>query len=557
MDMTDRLKVPIVRAIISALVINIVFTVCLGSYFEAYEGVFSSMVSGMYTAPCLHEWFNDVHFLLFPVYAYVNQFFPNVPGYGVVLICLNNIALLLTGIALFKSLERLIPANAFSIFLALYLFISLENLLNLSTNRIVFYLFLGVCWNNELLAGQPDSKRKFLKFFLWLAMLVACLLRYEVVLICSVVYIGIMFVLKRTGPAVFIPLALGVSVLIAYNIYLSRYAPEAKRVSIIRELQFVDRNDVEWERLPGHLASEVEAFKRYGTMDEIHFNWNFYDSVSIKKDDASFFKLLGGVNAGSFFSILNTSVIHIKNIWYIVLFIVLPAVILLKYERHPNYRYRLLLPAILLLPVVMCLYELVPARIVVPFYSILLMLNFLFMLQVTEIRKSRLYFFGLAVLLMFTVKNVYESRLQYLHMHRAYRTAMEKLNELTKPVSVPEQHPAKLFIYQIQLDKFFPVCATSSIAPHDITFVNFYYFASYTCYLEYWDHLGVKNPLSLLEKMIYVAENKSMLVATEESVGYSVAYLKNKYGITLTSRFIDSFDKELNIYRLSYARDPD
>jgi len=519
----------------------------LGSYFEAYEGFISTLVSGTFTHPCIFDWNNDLQFLLLPVYAYVNQYLPNIQVYGIALFIFTWCSLSFLGILLFNTLQT-IRTQSNILFIILYCILSVDTLMNLSSNRIAFIIAVNVFWLTELYRYHKKTLNSLLVVLLFLSFTFACLIMFEVVILCSVFYLIILFTFKKIYARSFIPLIISVSFFIVYNTLIISTATEAKKVGFYKEKQFFDRNDINYYKLQKDLQLEVEALRIYQITDKEHFQLSFYESVSKKDHHVNkMFFLLDGVNYTSFQNILKNSFETPNKIWYLIAFYFLLSVFIMYKLYNINKRYIFYASFFFFFPILLCLYVKVPIRFTVPYYTILCCINVLICLHYDLVFYKR-FCLLISLPLIFILCAAVNNKTDYTTLDGMYKTGINKLTQNTKTLSSDK----KLVISNLNYNKFFPVDPFMKTTKQNALFLNFYFFASYKCYINTWNEACNCDALSLKDKVDYIIAKEALFIIDNSTLEFMVKYFKMKYNKNLVATKTAAFDKELNIYKVNY-----
>jgi hypothetical protein len=301
------------RNTISIIFINLIICFLFGIYYEAYEGVLSSFVSGIYTKPCINDWNNDVQFLLLSLYARINQFVPNIQLYGIVLFILTFIVISFFGIMIFKVLILISPKKNLCLFLLLYIPFSIDNLLNLSSTRIAFYAILSIIMLFEYYRYLNIKKYVIVVVISMLFFIISCLMRFEIVILVSLFYLIVLYVFKRFYIRAIFPFIISLSIFLIYTILISQFATQAKKTAFYKEKQFIDRNDIDYSNLSKNDLLEVEAFRNYHIIDDVHFKLDFYNRISKSNSKIKLTNLLDGVGFSSFFNIMGSTIWNMKK----------------------------------------------------------------------------------------------------------------------------------------------------------------------------------------------------------------------------------------------------
>ncbi len=532
-----------IKAILFITIMNVVNFFLFNSYYESYEGLLSSFVHGTYTQPCINDWNNDVQFLLLSLYAFINQVIPDVQFYGIILFVFSWLSISLFGIVIYKILNLISPKKYMLLFLLLYLPFSIDNILNLSSTRIAFYLALSIILMFEYYRYANKEKNVLIKIAFLLVFITACLMRFEIVVLCSLCYIIILFVLRRFHAKAIIPFFLSLSIFVLYTILISQFASEAKKTAFYKEKQFIDRNDIEYAKLPTNDLFEVEAFRTYHVMDEIHFKLNFYNRIAKSNFKIGNSHLLDGVSFKSFKNIMSSSIWNMKKVWYYILVYLLLSLYISYLSFQNNKRFVFYTLFLSLFPVALCSYVLLPDRFLSPYFMSLSCLNILICFYYNFISYNKICII-LTALLLISTQSAFEKKKQYMQFDTNYLKTLNRLNSLQKI------NKDKIIINEIEINKYFPVNPFRLVKKQNVLFLNTYFFGSYQCYIDAWHKTCSCNAISLKEKVFYVVDNKNKFIIDKPTLDFLKRYLLVKYRMNIFATKVAFFDENLDIYQL-------
>lgn len=541
----DREKNNLIIVVLLMLLIDAFSVFFLGTYLESYERFFSGIVSGQYSFPAIKDWNSDVQFLLISLYSYINQFFPQIQIYGVVLFLFTLSGLMILGLIVYDSLNISNRNVRLWVFLLLYLLLTVDNLVHLSSNRVTFIFMVISLYRFDrwiFYKQRQNWKIILLNTFLFL---IACLMRLEVAVICSLVYFITILILRQEIRYSFVPLILTFIFFTSYNFMMSSFATEARQVALYKELQFIDRNDILYDSLTDIQLLEVEAFKCYNLMDSIHFKMSFYDDISTKSGGLDDLILFRGIRFDSAVNTIVVSFWNMKKVWYLMGAFFITVIILIICRRN-KFRYLFYTLFVSLFPLILCMYTLVPLRFVVPFYLTFITLNVILLSRDT---------FNKAVgggILLLVIVNLFQ--LKYELGNKKYYDSLDSYytENINKIESVNAKYGGNLFVCNLDMDRYFPIKPFLVTENRNTYFVNFYFFAALYAYKDLWEKKFNTNPHSLKDKLDYIVKTNAVMLVSADNLEFMCKYLNIMYGVKLKHTFLEYHDKELKYCRLHY-----
>ena len=530
--------------------INIGFLIFLGSYLESYEGAFSSFLHGTYTKPCSSYLDINNHFLVMWIYEYISTFFPNVQVYGVIMFAYNWISISILGVVLYRILNVNIKNNNTIVFILLYFILCVDNFVNLSSTRIAFTGIVSIF-------GYIESCRfeeKEISFSQWIIVfflvLFFCLMRAEAIILFSVIYLTILFIYKRFYKAALLPLLLSCIVFLAFNIIISAYSSEAKKVFIFKEKEIVDRNNFNYETLPESTKLDLLAFIQYGITDKEHFTLDFYNKIAdsnlVSSNKTVVRSFIDGFQKKAYFSTLRHSIQESYSSWCFILCFILSGILLLRLRVDNHKKHLLFFIFILFFPFVICINTIVPLRFLVPYFSVTACINILIYLKIS--RKNNYVLFISAFCLLFILYYTVQAKRNYLKIDATFKNTSTKLELLAKQSK--SENP--IIINIIDYEKYFPVKPLDKMNRQQALFLNFFYHGAYDFYINGWKDVCGCNSFSLKEKVDYIVSTGNLFLIDDYSFEFLQKYLQQKYHLTLIRNEIGNFDADLKICTLKY-----
>lgn len=524
-------------AILIIIVVNLLLYILFGTYFEEYEGILSSLIHGTYTNYAVNEWNVDTHFLLFWLYATINQYFPNIQIYGFVLYALNWVGLLCFGLVLFRILYVNIKNESKVLFLLLYSIIAVDYTVNLGTTRIAFMLVVTIFAFVQSYLDEKKKIRLFHWIFLFVLFLLISLMRTEIVLLTTLCYIALLIIHVKLYKQVFLFLFIASTVYVVYNIVAVHFLSEARQVYYFKEFDFIDRDNINYKHLTKLQLLDVTAFKQYIISDKEHFTLKFYDAIA---NDISRF------NVNSMIVTLTNSIKAFRISWVYVLLAFISNV-LLFFKKMDNKMSRFLhVLFCMVFPVLLCMYLTIPQRFLVFYYSVVSIVNIVLISDINSIKRPAVYI-CLVFLLQILFSELSVSK-KYKAVDRYVQTASSRLKLLSDSMHTNKPIVINTMEY---MGRYFPVKPLGKFEPQNAVFLNFWYFGSYSCYTDKWKSLCNGNPLSLEEKMNYIILSKRLFITDDKTFDFLKNYLYLKYKIKIKKNDIATFDGDLKLCKLT------
>lgn len=531
------------KPIIITQLINITLLCTLGTYFEEYEGLFSSFVKGVYTRPVIYGTDVNVHFLIMKIYFYLNQFFNTIQLYGYILICYNWICITLAGLIIYRIFSINLKQKSVLLFILIYLFVGADSLLNLSTTRIAL---IGAFALVGYIESVKSENNKFTKLNLLIIILIAfflALLRAEVVFIAAIIHIIVLIVYKKFHLLTLPLLFFGFLVFFSYYIIMTTVEKEPKMVYYTHEKDLVDRSNLHYDDLSIH-SLDLKAFLEYGISDKEIFTEAFYKSAELK---GGILSILNGFSIIAFTNTIDKSISSFLNSkFYIILYIYM-CLFLLYFSNSNKFKIFTMLIAGLLFPFLVCLNTIAPLRFIVPYFTAITVLNIFILLHYKPQKKSWIITI-LIITNYFIIYNNSSLSIKYKQIDNKFEKNMLQL----KTISNTEENKNPIIINNFNLEKFFPINPLRKIDKQNVLILNLYLLNSYEFYIQKWNEICHCNSLSFKDKIIYIATNQNLFICDQRSVDFTKYYVKTKYNMNITFNKLNTFDNDLYIYTLSF-----
>jgi hypothetical protein len=525
---------------------NMLFFVVFGMYFEEYESAMSSFIQGIYTKPCTSYYDINIHYLIMWIYEYLNRFFPNVQVYGIVLVSYNFISLTVAGLVLYRILKININKYNEFVFLSLYFIICINNFINLSTDRVAF---IGIASIIAFIESRRFEKKK-IGAYLWsycvIVIIILSLIRMEVVLLFSILYILTLLLFKRFYLGSLMPMIISLLLFLSFNFAVKHLSKESIQVHIYKEKEILDRKNINYIGLDKLQTISIEALTEYGILDKEHFTFKFYDTITYSKSKNLLQGIIDGLNFRSFINTLKSSIAESHSSLYLILFYVYSSIVLIVNSKKFRRKFYILFVFLFVFPILICFHTIVPLRFLVPYYTILIVLNLLIYISENKINVTIVLF--LITCLCFISIHSFTDKRQYLEANKRYLIINNKFLALKKEY----EYKAPIIIHNFDFLKFFPVNPVKKIHKQPALFLNFFYYNAYDFYLNAWKETCDCNPLSLKEKVDYIVNANCIFLIDEHSFLFMQKYFKEVYKINLEKTDLGDFDNTLKICKLNY-----
>lgn len=518
--------------------------VCMvaGTYFEEYEGMFSSFVHGTYTEPVIKGTEVNVHSLIMPLYFYLNTLFPDIQVYGWVLIFYNYLTFVFAGLVLYRICRWNIGKYEGWFPYVLIILLMTDNIVNLSTTRIAF-IGTGV-----LFAYIASRRAEGKNITAWQELLIAAgfffyaMLRAEGVLIAAVFYIIVLFFFRRWERLSVWPLLFGFAIFVIYHLTMIWYTSEAISVYYVYEKELVDRGSIAATDT-GMLSFDLNAFLMHGITDREHFTRDFYQQLSQEKKDDGIASILNGLTPQAFVASVRHSMGDIDKSKHVIILFLLNVIFYLIVQQKNVLRNVLLAVVITLLPLLVCFNTIAPARFLVPYYAVFAAMYIVLQLQ---LEQKRLQWLWLVLMLVSGTNSMacsVRAAAKYQQKENKFEKSMQQLQALTKQT----ENQSPVIIYQLDMDKFFPATPWKPLHRQHAMLLNMYMLSSYDFYIERWKKECHCNPLSLKEKMEYMVRERNKVIIDLDEAKFLVEYFSIKYKTPVELKHLSDFDDSLSV----------
>jgi hypothetical protein len=517
----------------------------LGTHYEAYESMLSSFVQGLYTAPAVHDWNLDWHFFLFALYAKLNMYFPSLQIYGILFFLYNWICLCAAGMVLGNFLNLVMKGRkSTALFIMLYSILMIDNFINLSSTRTVFIsMFTTFSWMEY--CRITERKISVMRWILLGSIFIfLSLVRMDAVFLSGLLYSIFIIIHRRFYKGALLPLFTGLLFLVLYLAFVIPFASTARQAFYYNELDIIDRDNVNYEKLNAIQRLEVEALRSHSLFDEVHFSPLFYNSISAPAKNTS--RLVNGMHLKYAYVTLINSLPFYATSSYFILLSLFPCVYLFNYFKHRKKWWLLHVFTCLFIPIFVCLYVITPTRFLVPYYAAAGLLNIILYLKYIGPDRKIYIFIGIVLIveLLFSGVTKYVYSVHDGNFHRFVKNVSGQ--------QIKSRPGTPFVVYEVDMDNFFPVNPLEKINRQNILFLNFYYFNSYNCYIEGWQKFCHCNSLSLKKKVDYMVESGNLFLVSKESFLFMQRYFAEKYHLQLEKNDVGNMDDGLSVITLKY-----
>lgn len=541
------------RPFLIVIILNALLYFFVGSYLENYEPICSSFIQGLYTKPSTRMWNLDFQFLLFSAYSYINTFFPTIQVYGIVMFTYNFLILTATGLVLYRILNVNLKQKNLILFLLFYLVLATDNFLNIYTNRIAFLLFVTSIGFIE--SRRIEGKKNGVSFWLLFMFIFIfnCLLRSEIVLLCSAIYILTLLLTRQFYKFSLLPLLSGLFFFITINVVISQLS-EARQVFAYKEKDFFDRDNVDYDKLTDLQLLQVKLFKEFQVTDKVHFTLGFYNAISYHNIESySGNKILrsylNGFNLRLIRNTFNCSYTNISITRPFIIFCFL-AGLLFIYSTRSKHKKTWIIHFIfcMLYPLIICLYILMPVGFLIPYYSFLGMFYTLVYLRYGGKNEYiMVLYLGMLAFVLFNAKK----------QQNDYQFSFANFKETLQHIEALDHKQGKdkppVVLATGKYNSYLSVNPFYTMKRQHVLLLNAYLLNSYDSYLDSWKEKCHCDPLSLYEKINYIVSSGSLVVIDEETFEAIQKYLNIVYQRKLVRKEIYNFDTHLKASKFLFV----
>lgn len=502
------------------IVLNAMLFCVIGGYLEDYESLYASICRGLYTDYAINDYLQDFHTVLFSVYSFVNSKFPDYNVYGIWLYVLNILTLCYAGFILFKLFKKF-PL----FFFVAYLFLALDSILNISSNRIVIVLtssvFVHLLLNHRL------------HFFIPFIVYSFCLLvKPEIVVLISFTLIVALWIENKLTKKQLILFAYGLFYFLLIQFLFKHFFSEARQTFLYYELDFFDKSNIDYGHLTATQLLQVDAFKKFNIVDKVHFTNAFYKSIEYKHFYFSWLNIKQCLTSISW--IVRQSYV------YVLVNIILIALLIWKSNKRTVFCALFLCLSIYVVSFIIK----IPDRYLETYYALTAL--FFAWILITQFKWQRLFLlvFSVACLLILT---------SFPAKMEQYKNTQTKVERFYTTLYAQNAADSLFVINNVEyLGRYFPPDPFYKIKRQNCTFLNFWYFTTYQSYISRWEKLCRCNPLSLQEKVDFIISNHIPFMTKMKDFLVLKQYLYKMYKMKIRIENFTKVDKDLYQLHLKY-----
>jgi len=535
-----------IKPLLIITAVNIFILLFFGTYFEEYEGIFSSFIQGTYSIPYDGGWDANLNYLLLYIYEQLVYFFPTYNVYGLILTVYNWFIWSLFGLVLYRILKiNLRLSINWALFIFLYLIICIDNFIHLNSTRESIILISTIFGYIESRRMEENSIKRYEWCCISILILFASLIRFETVLIFSIIYIAILFIYNKFTKSALIAVAISGVIFVIYNTTVALYQKEEVKVMSYKEKD-IYRNNIDYTKLDKVQLLNVNAMIRYGITDKEHFKLSFYDSINKIKSKNGFLTYLNGFRQEFVISTLHSSYRESKSgIGYVLFYFVTTFLLIFKKNLHRK-KFIILTLMLLLIPICLTIFSVVPSRFLVPYLSVACCINIVFYLKYYKWNNKLLFIYSVCFLLI--LYNVFKEKDKYIVLNNRYKKISNKLSLLNKNQEIKKP----IIINNFYSKEFFPKTPFEKSIKQNALFLNLYFYIAWDFQQKSWRNVCNCSSLSLKDKLDYVIQNQNLFLIDDVSFEFINKYMNEKYNIKIIKSDIENFDGDVNVCKLRY-----
>ena len=535
-----------IKPLLVITAVNIFILLFFGAYFEEYEGIFSSFIQGTYSIPYDGGWDANLNYLLLYIYEQLVYFFPTYNVYGLILTVYNWFIWSLFGLVLYRILKINLKLSInWTLFILFYIIICIDNFIHLNSTRESIILISTIFGYIESRRMEENSIKRYEWCCISILILFASLIRFETVLIFSIIYIAILFIYNKFTKSALIAVAISGVIFVIYNITVALYEKEEVKVMMYKEKD-IYRNNIDYTKLDKTQLLNVNAMILYGITDKEHFTSSFYDSISKIKSKNGFLTYLNGFRQEFVISLLHSSYRESKSgIGYVLFYFVTTFLLIFKKNLHRK-KFIILTLMLLLIPICLTIFSVVPSRFLVPYLSVACCINIVFYLKYYRWNNKLLFIYSVCFLLI--LYNVFKEKDKYIVLNNRYKKISNKLSLLNKNQEIKKP----IIINNFYSKEFFPKTPFEKSIKQNALFLNLYFYIAWDFQQKSWRNVCNCSSLSLKDKLDYVTQNQNLFLIDDVSFEFINKYMNEKYNVKIIKSDIENFDGDVNVCKLRY-----
>lgn len=526
--------------------LNLIILGLFGVYFDSYEGMISSIIQHTYGAPITNFWDSNVHFLLLYIYEKIVIIAPDYNIYGIVLVFYNVCILTFLGLVFYRILVVNLNKNNLFLFVFLYLILTIDSLVTVHTTRQAFFLIAAIFGLIESYKFELKKLSKTKWIFIVILIFFDSLLRFESVLLFSLIYIVLLLIHKRFTFSALASLLISSMVFFTFNYLISTYSSEGKKVFSYKEKEILIRDNVDYKRITSLQKLEVQALKQYFIADENHFKLDFYKSINKYPSSNGFLSIFDGCRFDFFWKTLQRSWPDILSSLNYIIFYFFTGFYFIIRQKFNNKQFIIQFVFLSLVPILLALHSVLALRFLIPFFAISAVINLILYLCYFSIDLR--FFFICSVFILSVFYNQYNTRKINMDENKQFEIISKKLHKLDGL----QQTKNPIIIYINFPNSYFPVKPLAKLSKQNVLFYNFYLFSSDEQHVKGWFNACHCNSLSIKDKTDYIVANQNLFVINQEVFNFLKVYVLMKYNLTIKKENIAVFDKDFMVCKLKY-----
>jgi hypothetical protein len=482
---------------------------------EDHESLLSASIANEYMKPIFNAYFYDINLFVIPILSKINVFFPGVQVYGYFLFIETLFIgyLILNYILKNSNLER----NRRYFIASAFIILHLANFFLLSTTRIAT---LGIILFFFLYHQKEVSRVKLVLLFIF-----TLFLRVDAFAILSVLYIFICFVIyRKITLRITTPFIICLLFLFAYKLFITNQLDEAFNVFYFREIDLTDRLNVAYSTL-SKIDKTILDLLYVGIIEEDIYKLSFSDRIM----SINVSHLLNSIlEPRLYLNTLKNSFENIKSLSFVFIMILSLGVFRLLSVFQVNKRiffYFLLI----LFPLVVCTYIILPVRFLYPFLLIIILLI------LSEFKEKKYYLYLFMMLMSF----------QFFYLQQLYKTNTFNSNLFLKTILRTENLEKKygeLMVFErygSQSWRFSNSNINYRYTDNHYLFLNYGFYSTIVNYEEVWKDAGCENPRSIFVKVKFLNDTKLPIIFdSQERVELYEDYLEMRYGYNQSINYV-------------------
>lgn len=479
-----------------------------GVYLEDYECMFSNFIFGNYNIYVENIFQTTNHFIILRLYQYMQGVFFEWNIYGFILFFYNVSSLILCGLVLYRILWINFKIRSYLFYVVLLYILIGDTFININSARNAFFIFMGAIAYVESCFHENKIISNKKKYIIYLMVIYSILIRFEIILILSLIYLIFSFLRRKTLPISYFSIIVSFVVLILFQINSNLFTPNDERIFIKYEKNIIDKGSINYNDLSDENRFFIDALLQEQLVDYIHFDERFYQEILYQK--GTLVKKIK-VFSREYLNAFNMSKNEFKNSWKVMLCAIF-SMLYVIFSSKSNRNKKVIIESILLcFPMSLLSFTMLPARFLIPYFTVFLLFN-IFVLALNKTRFLNI-FLGF-ILILFVSKNStdkikYENKLS---LHNQVMSDLNKLNNSTPYI-----------LYSFSEELFSPL-PLSRIKKQNAYFLNLFLFTGWGLYKKPWQEFCKCNPLSIESKLEYIVNKKLMIIMNNRQASFLKVY---------------------------------